>query len=106
VLRERLYPDDFAERVNENIEARGFSKVSKETFGVYVGFVEEMEETWDRALFGGRSKEEECIGVGGREDPRDCGDWVVYSEGEVGLEVCFSALRRRTWLCACSLSMV
>jgi hypothetical protein len=84
--------------VNENIEARGFSKVSKETLGVYVGF----EDRWDRALLGGRDKDV-CKGVGGNDDLGVCGE---CPEGELGGEWCFSALRRGRWVCACSLSIV
>ena len=58
------------------------------------------------ALLGGRGKEEACIGVGGRDDLRDGGDWVVFPDGELGGEWCFSALLRRMWVCACSLSIV
>ena len=34
------------------MEAREFSKASKEAFGVYVVLVEEGQERWDMALFG------------------------------------------------------
>lgn len=35
MLLVRRYEADFAERVKENMDATGFSKVSKETLGVY-----------------------------------------------------------------------
>ena len=37
------------------MEAREFSEVSKEAFGVYVVFVEVGQERWDVALFGSES---------------------------------------------------
>lgn len=84
------------------MDARGFSKVSKETLGVYavVVVVEEGQERWDVALLGGGRGREVCIGVGGREDWGDC---VI---GEVGLEWCFRALRRWAWVWVWSVSIV
>ena len=51
MLRVHLYPSDCTESVNENMDAAGFSNVSKDTLGVKLG--ELMLESWDERGVGG-----------------------------------------------------